>query len=119
MMGFINGFWRWLLRRGIRYDADGGREPAGNVRVLSHGQARRCEEAIRPTCRCRCLGAYHGARRGPVEELPSKDPHFPGRRCGRCGGTGLEGDGLLYEFPCADCNGDGWILKKPKAKAAR
>lgn len=52
------------------------------MRRLSERQARNCEEARLPRCRCRCGGALHGARRGGAgasrefyESLPEGDPH--------------------------------------------
>lgn len=52
------------------------------MRALSERQARNCEEARKPVCRCRCGGALHGAKRGGekpgrtwYEQLPEDDPH--------------------------------------------
>jgi hypothetical protein len=52
------------------------------MRRLSERQARNCEEARLPRCRCRCGGALHGAKRGGdnpprewYESLPPDDPH--------------------------------------------
>lgn len=58
------------------------------MRALSLRQAARCETAKHPTCRCRCHGALHGAKRNFIEEdrqnleerefyegLPADDPH--------------------------------------------
>lgn len=52
------------------------------MRKLSERQARNCEEARMPRCRCRCGGALHGAKRGGIqpprewyETLPEDDPH--------------------------------------------
>jgi hypothetical protein len=45
------------------------------LRPLSYFAASTCENATHPRCRCRCGGALHGARRGPVERLPPDDPH--------------------------------------------
>lgn len=52
------------------------------MRALSERQARNCEEARHPVCRCRCGGALHGAKRGGTkpdrsyyEQLPDDDPH--------------------------------------------
>ncbi len=52
------------------------------MRALTFSQARRCERALTPRCKCRCGGALHGAGRvGPeaqrqaYEQLPADDPH--------------------------------------------
>lgn len=52
------------------------------MRPLNERQARRCEEAHHPRCRCRCGGILHGATRGGVdapadyyEQLGDDDPH--------------------------------------------
>ena len=60
-------------------------------RALSEAQAKRCEEATHPRCRCRCGGAAHGAKRlgedperAAFEQLPEDDPHhLPEKRQGR------------------------------------
>lgn len=51
-------------------------------KALTERQARNCEEAKLPRCRCRCGGLLHGAKRGGVkpersfyEALPKDDPH--------------------------------------------
>jgi hypothetical protein len=56
-------------------------------RALGEANAKRCEEATTPKCRCRCGGMAHGINRtakpsgvGGVEslwELPVTDPHHP------------------------------------------
>jgi len=53
-----------------------------DLRKLSESQARRCENACTPRCRCRCGGALHGAGRLTAdaprelfEQLPADDPH--------------------------------------------
>lgn len=53
------------------------------MKPLSENQARNCEEAKHPICKCRCNGALHGARRGGAapsrqwyETLREDDPHF-------------------------------------------
>ncbi len=53
-------------------------------RALSLRQAQNCENALHPTCKCRCGGALHGAKRGgdnpPTREffmgLDEGDPHY-------------------------------------------
>lgn len=53
------------------------------LRSLSLRAAQRCEAATKPTCRCRCGGAYHGAKRNGDKKLdgeffatlPADDPH--------------------------------------------
>jgi len=61
------------------------------MKSLTEKQAKRCEEAKTPRCRCRCHGRYHGASRQrdieierditqPLtreffEALPADDPH--------------------------------------------
>lgn len=52
------------------------------MRALSEAQARKCENAVHPRCKCRCGGKSHGAGRiapdAPVAEyraLPDDDPH--------------------------------------------
>lgn len=52
------------------------------MRQLSERQARNCEEARTPRCRCRCGGRLHGVKRGGnnpertfYEDLPDDDPH--------------------------------------------
>jgi len=52
------------------------------MKRLTEGQARRCENAEHPRCRCRCGGALHGkgrlsadAPRELFEQLPDDDPH--------------------------------------------
>lgn len=51
-------------------------------RALSLHEVRECEFALKPVCKCRCRGAYHGAARLEAEAgtdqfraLPSDDPH--------------------------------------------
>ena len=53
------------------------------MRKLTERQARNCEEALGPVCRCRCGGALHGAKRQGYEQgrdfyesLPEDDPHL-------------------------------------------
>lgn len=53
------------------------------MRKLNERQARNCEEACEPVCRCRCGGKLHGAKRGGdktkrifFESLPEDDPHY-------------------------------------------
>jgi hypothetical protein len=49
------------------------------MKRLSLRAAQRCETACKPTCRCRCGGALHGAKRSEDAEffqtLPEDDPH--------------------------------------------
>ena len=49
------------------------------MRRLSERQVKVCETADKPRCRCRCGGAYHGAKRSDLPEyyegLPEQDPH--------------------------------------------
>jgi hypothetical protein len=45
-------------------------------RFLSKRQAQRCEDACEPICKCRCGGAFHGAKRGSIAGLSESDPHF-------------------------------------------
>lgn len=52
------------------------------MRALSLAQASRCETAKHETCKCRCGGKMHGARRmiepddrAAYEQLPADDPH--------------------------------------------
>lgn len=52
------------------------------MRKLSESQAKRCEDAALPRCRCRCGGVAHGAKRAGGETtkeflqgLPEDDPH--------------------------------------------
>jgi hypothetical protein len=51
------------------------------MRALSERQAKRCETAQHPACKCRCGGALHGAKRAPEPERPffealsENDPH--------------------------------------------
>jgi hypothetical protein len=53
------------------------------MKKLTEQQAKNCEEAREPVCRCRCNGQFHGKQRGgadaPIEfynALPEDDPHF-------------------------------------------
>lgn len=54
-----------------------------NSKPLTERQARNCEEALHPRCRCRCGGTLHGAKRAGIsnpsrqwyENLPREDPH--------------------------------------------
>ena len=55
------------------------------MKPLSERQARNCEEAREPVCRCRCRGRLHGAKRGGgvgdtprefFEMLSEDDPHY-------------------------------------------
>lgn len=51
------------------------------MRALGHSEAVECETAAGDTCKCRCNGAYHGARRlgtmtvEDFQNLPLTDPH--------------------------------------------
>ena len=52
------------------------------MRSLSERQAKQCENAKTPRCRCRCGGAFHGkgrlrmdAPRTDYEALDADDPH--------------------------------------------
>lgn len=45
------------------------------MKPLTRSQASKCEASKSPRCRCRCAGAFHGARRGELERLPAGDPH--------------------------------------------
>jgi len=45
------------------------------VKPLTDRQARACETARTPRCRCRCKGALHGGQRPFLELLPDSDPH--------------------------------------------
>lgn len=52
-------------------------------RRISERQARNCENALTPRCRCRCGGLLHGigriaknAPRVAYEALPEDDPHY-------------------------------------------
>jgi hypothetical protein len=61
------------------------------TKLLTESQARRCENARHPRCRCRCGGRFHGARRialdAPREDfaaLGQSDPHFLPVREARC-----------------------------------
>jgi hypothetical protein len=47
------------------------------MRALSERQAGRCEHAQTARCQCRCGGAFHGAARGQVTDLPATDVHRP------------------------------------------
>ena len=46
---------------------------------LTARQAASCENATSPrsSCKCRCGGEHHGARRGGVRDLPEGDLHRP------------------------------------------
>src|SRR3972149_1692039 len=55
------------------------------MRPLSEAQARACENAQHPKCKCRCGGALHGAFRAGstglpdrawFTSLPKEDPHW-------------------------------------------
>lgn len=54
------------------------------MKALTERQARNCEQATKPICRCRCGGALHGAKRAGkdnpprdwFESLPEDDPHY-------------------------------------------
>lgn len=52
------------------------------MKKLTARQARACEEATLPRCRCRCNGALHGAKRNKgagatwFSRLPESDPHY-------------------------------------------
>lgn len=55
---------------------------ASRVRSLTAYQAVQCEQALEDRCRCRCGGAYHGAKRPGLSFdpeayylLPDDDPH--------------------------------------------
>lgn len=50
---------------------------------LTERQAKNCEEAREPVCRCRCGGQLHGKQRGGADasmqfyySLPEDDPHY-------------------------------------------
>jgi hypothetical protein len=45
------------------------------MKPLTERQARRCETAKTPRCRCRCKGMLHGGQRVMPELLPEGDPH--------------------------------------------
>jgi hypothetical protein len=52
------------------------------MKTLTLTQARNCEQAKEPVCKCRCAGRLHGARRGGAapdraffEGLQENDPH--------------------------------------------
>ena len=45
------------------------------MRGFSHSEAIECETAVGTVCKCRCQGAYHGARR-ELSALPETDSHF-------------------------------------------
>ena len=84
-------------------------------RALSYAQARRCEDALHPRCRCRCNGTLHGAKRGSVLDLPLNDPHSPSTLCPYCGGRGVTPIGI----PCQECLGGGRIRVRGAVIAAR
>lgn len=53
------------------------------MKKLTEHQAKKCEEALKEECHCRCGGQAHGAKRGgsnaPMTfyyELPENDPHY-------------------------------------------
>lgn len=79
---------------------------------LSFNQARSCEEALRPRCRCRCGGKLHGAKRGNVDSLPKDDLHFPGRECPYCWGSGRQPGSLpgVEGWLCPRCKGAGVVI---------
>lgn len=84
---------------------------------LSERQAQRCEDAKEPKCKCRCNGALHGAKRGPVGGLSMGDPHSTLKTCPRCDGKGVIkfaviGLPELGEDTCRKCGGAGVIHKK-------
>lgn len=47
------------------------------MKLLSQRQAQECEDATTDRCTCRCGGALHGAKRGPVNKLSEGDLHRP------------------------------------------
>ncbi len=48
------------------------------MKPLSLKQSQACENATHPRCRCRCGGAFHGAKRvEDTRRLPRDDPHAP------------------------------------------
>lgn len=55
---------------------DGDR--VSHQRALGYAYAKACEEARETTCRCRCGGVWHGAKRTAYPEtLAVDDPHYP------------------------------------------
>ncbi len=84
-------------------------------KALSKQAAQNCEDAKELVCRCRCGGANHGAKRGPVAGLPIDDPHSLARICPKCKGDGQDvyvGGGELVKFKCAKCEGTGLVLPR-------
>ncbi len=84
------------------------------LRRLSERQSDRCENARKPTCRCRCGGAMHGKARGSVWDLPLGDPHSLKKECAPCAGRGgfvMPGGRTL---PCVKCDGVGYTEPKKK-----
>lgn len=75
---------------------------------LSIKQAQRCEDASEPTCKCRCAGALHGAKRGTVLALPKGDPHSMLKTCNWCKGTGYWD--LNKKVSCSKCRALGVCL---------
>jgi hypothetical protein len=76
------------------------------MKPLNETQARNCEEALHPTCKCRCNGALHGVKRGGknpprewYEQLPLEDPHFVPKKKKRKKQISLEQLSLFEETP--------------------
>lgn len=87
-------------------------------RTLSRRGAQRCEDAMEPVCECRCSGALHGAKRGPVGKLPLGDAHSLLRKCLKCNGKGrITCLVLANGLPCSKCKGTGVL--KPKGEKGR
>jgi hypothetical protein len=86
------------------------------VRYLTLKEARRCETAEGPVCRCRCQGAAHGRLAVGADkqyklfsELDSRDPHYRPRD--ECDGDSPTGKHVyLLNDVCRYCN-------QPKRKA--
>ncbi len=72
------------------------------IKALSARGAQACEQAKEPRCRCRCGGTLHGVKRGNVCDLSVGDPHYPGRSCATCVGTGQ----------CYRCGGRGKVARE-------
>lgn len=77
---------------------------------LSLKQAQRCEDAAEPMCKCRCGGAFHGAKRGTVLMLCSSDPHTLMKPCRWCKGTGYWD--TAKKLSCSNCGSLGMCLSK-------
>ena len=98
-------------------------------RALSASNAMRCEQALYTNCECRCGGAFHGANRGLVSDLPTDDPHSPSSACEVCNGKGEikerrkiarrqeDGDPTRRDrISCPNCGGTGKAIKKATMK---